>query len=628
MSQLVTITLATAGLGTGPFDLYVDSDGYTTPVATAVPKTSLTSGYAVYVPDSAITVRVISTNATCSNYVDVAIPYPLFRSTWITTVPIESVTLPLSSNGTYAFYVNWGDGSEDFINDPFQLETTHRYQFAGTHNISIRGIIQGIGWAISAGETQIQSIEEWGPVRLGNDGSYFAECINLDLSGVIDVLDLTGTTNFNNAFYNCQALTTIANVGSWRTSQITDMSYAFAECLLFNDDLSGWNTYAATNMSYMFFNADLFDGNITTWNTHRVTDMSYMFSGALHFNQAIGNWITDNVTDMSYMFQSATLFNQSIDNWRIRKVTNMSYMFSSALNFNQPLANWEIVGSSLHTVTTMQGMFYNAAAFNQPIGNWLVDRVVDMSYMFRGATVFNQSLISWNVSRVVTMTYMFYDAAYFNNLVTNWNTGNVTDMSYMFMRATRFNQPVDLWNVTNVRTMQSMFQNAIAFNQQLGNWERIGSTVANVTTLQSMFSGATVFNGVVNSWNLRSVTTTRAMFSQAIAFNQPLNQWNTSNINDMALMFFTATAFNQDISSWNITNVTTLLRFMDSKSYTNYSSANYNALLNAWGNTQSVRLGIVANFGTIRYTNAEPWSLGRDRLINTFSWQLTDGGAV
>lgn len=73
MAQTVLITLTTAGADTGPFDLYSDADGYVTPFENNVPKSSLVSGYtSTVVPDLATIIRVTS-DGTCTNYIDLTI---------------------------------------------------------------------------------------------------------------------------------------------------------------------------------------------------------------------------------------------------------------------------------------------------------------------------------------------------------------------------------------------------------------------------------------------------------------------------------------------------------------------------------------------------------------------------
>lgn len=69
----VIITLTTAGIDTGPFDLYSNVDGYVTPFANNVDKTALVAGYnSSVVPNGTTTIRVKS-DGTCTNFVDLAV---------------------------------------------------------------------------------------------------------------------------------------------------------------------------------------------------------------------------------------------------------------------------------------------------------------------------------------------------------------------------------------------------------------------------------------------------------------------------------------------------------------------------------------------------------------------------
>lgn len=76
MSKSALVTLTTAGSDTGPyFDIYIDADCYTNPVALDVSKDVLFegSGYALNdIPDTVQRIRVKS-KGTCINFVDITI---------------------------------------------------------------------------------------------------------------------------------------------------------------------------------------------------------------------------------------------------------------------------------------------------------------------------------------------------------------------------------------------------------------------------------------------------------------------------------------------------------------------------------------------------------------------------
>lgn len=96
MPQTVIITLTTAGLDTGPFNLYSDVDGYVTPFETGVTKPSLLVGYvSTLVPNAATIIRVKSVNELCTNYIDLTIP-----TTTTTTTSSSTSTTSTSSTTT------------------------------------------------------------------------------------------------------------------------------------------------------------------------------------------------------------------------------------------------------------------------------------------------------------------------------------------------------------------------------------------------------------------------------------------------------------------------------------------------------------------------------------------------
>ena len=106
MTVLVTLTLA--GADTGPFNIYSDSDGYTTPLATGVSKSALLAGYSLAgVPNDATIIRVTSTG-TCTNSIDMLIggltptttttTSSSSTTTTTTTVPPTTTTTTTSSS--------------------------------------------------------------------------------------------------------------------------------------------------------------------------------------------------------------------------------------------------------------------------------------------------------------------------------------------------------------------------------------------------------------------------------------------------------------------------------------------------------------------------------------------------
>jgi len=66
----VEITLTVAGGDTSLFNIYSDSDGFSNPFASNIPKVLLTSGTEFIIPDDATSVRVQALGD-CVNYLDI-----------------------------------------------------------------------------------------------------------------------------------------------------------------------------------------------------------------------------------------------------------------------------------------------------------------------------------------------------------------------------------------------------------------------------------------------------------------------------------------------------------------------------------------------------------------------------
>jgi surface protein len=335
-----------------------------------------------------------------------------FVSTWKTnntsagSSTATQVKLPLISTGTYSFIVDWGDGNSNMITAWNQAQVTHTYSVAGDYIIKINGTC--VGWQFNnlGDRLKIRSVQTWGNFRLGTtEGFYFYGCANLNLSGVADVLDLTGTTSLFNCFTGCSTLTTINRISEWDTSLVTSLQTMFYLCTNFNQSLNNWNIGNVTSIANIFLQATSFNQPLNNWNTGNVTNMTSVFNGATSFNQPLNNWNLSNVTTISNMFQNATAFNQNIGSWNVSSVTNFTSTFYQT-NFNNggsnSINNWVINTTGN---VTMEGMFGLNPVFNQPLNLWNTSSVTNMFGMFVNSAGFNQNIGSWNVSNVTNLSY-------------------------------------------------------------------------------------------------------------------------------------------------------------------------------------------------------------------------------
>jgi surface protein len=350
-----------------------------------------------------------------------------FVSTWMTdnfgfTSP-DQIGIVLDSSGTFDFVIDWGDGNTNTITTWDQPDLIHTYNTIGTYTITMTGVINGFSMQYYSGDYgKILSIQQWGNVKLIDGGGQFANCINLDLSMVSDVLDTSNLTNIDFMFGECNSLTSVNNIELWDISNLTSLYGLFVDCFLFNQDLNNWVVSGVTNMNAMFYGCPLFDQPLNNWDVSNVTDMGFMFYACSSFNQPLNNWIVSGVTNMEYMFVG-TQFDQPLNNWNVSGVTNMSAMFPIS-PFNQNINNWDV-----SNVIYMSFMFEDTI-FDQPLSGWNVSNVVDMTRMFRNSQ-FSQDIGNWNISGVTSFadfmdgkTPSSLSTTNLNSIYNGWSTKN------------------------------------------------------------------------------------------------------------------------------------------------------------------------------------------------------------
>lgn len=390
-----------------------------------------------------------------------------------------------------------------------------------------------------------------------------------NFTGTISATD-TPYIKDNMSFYRLFADSTTVNpnIGSWDTSGIQDMSFAFYNAHLFNHDIGNWNTSSVDNMHNMFGHAYAFNQNISTkisldgtylaWNTSNVIDMSHMFNmdpydnflGNFNNGQTpsngtfVGNapllWNTSNVHNMEYMFRQCRRFNQNIS--------------TKNVIFDNGTVDEEYISFDTGNVMTMLRILACCETFNNgelPYNStsplyWNTNNVTSMDYMFgqynfavMSKGTYNQPMNTMEYTINGTTSVITY---------TSWNTSSVTNMYCMF-QDNSFNQDIGSWDTNKVQDMAYMFNNCTPFNQNIGSWN-----TSSVTTMFAMFRNCTSFNQTIGSWNTSSVTTMAYMLANCTSFDQPIN-WNTLSVIDMYALFYNCRSFNQNIGNLNYTNV-------------------------------------------------------------------------
>jgi surface protein len=160
-----------------------------------------------------------------------------------------------------------------------------------------------------------------------------------------------------------------------------------------------------------------------------------------------------------------------------------------------------------------------------------------------------------------------------------------------------------------------MFRNASSANPDTSNWN-----VSSVTDMGNMFESASSANPDTSNWDVSSVTNMIYMFANTSSANPDVSLWDVGSVTDMSLMFLNTSIANPDVLLWDVGSVTDM-SFMFENS--NLSVENLTAIYENWSQLnlqQNVEFGA----GNTKY-NASGQA-GRDILVNTYNWIITDGG--
>ena len=576
-------------------------------------------------------------------------------------------TIALPLQGAVDVTVSWGDSNIDNFNTAGNK--THTYDADGVYTVIITGSLTQFGSSSGYDSNKLTRVTNWGNLGLTSLSGAFIFASNL--TNVPNSLP-SGITNTSYMFNDCYKFN--ANISNWDVSSVTDMYAMFENATSFNQDISDWDVSSVTDMSVMFQDAISFNQDISYWNVSSVTDMSGMFWNATSFDQNISAWNISNVTTMNGMFGGVTLSTANYDDILITWADEIPYYgvqpfvpfdggnskYSiSAVNARESLVQhrWAITDGGIeipenamvlefntnlsegNTITLpLQGSLSTVSVYwgDNSANTYTTAGNYDHTYANAGEyTVYIAGYLSQfgNANSGYTNADKLVGVADFGNLGTSSFHGafkgatnltqvpsslpsTVTNTASMFSGASAFNQDIGGWDVSNVTNMNSMFYEASAFNQDIGNWD-----VSNVTDMSGMFGYASTFNQDISLWNVGNVTDMLGMFDNATSFNQNIGEWDVGSVTDMFYMFYGATSFDQDLSNWNVSSVVDMEGMFDEITL---STANYDALLIGWAG-QTVQNGVTFSGGNSTYSPGAAAD-ARAKLIDTYSWTITDGG--
>jgi len=175
----------------------------------------------------------------------------------------------------------------------------------------------------------------------------------------------------------------------------------------------------------------------------------------------------------------------------------------------------------------------------------------------------------------------------------------------------------DIPNLSLVTVMEEMFRDASSANPDTSNWD-----VSSVTNMRLMFNDALSANPDTSNWDVSSVTNMGGMFNDASSANPDVSNWDVSSVTNMRYMFNDASSANPDTSNWDVSSVTDMRSMFENS---NLSVENLTSIYENWSQL-NLQQNVSFSAGNTKYNSSG--QAGRDILLNTYNWTITDGGQV
>ena len=512
-----------------------------------------------------------------------------FIAKWDTTQPgsaNDTVVLPLVADGSYNFYIDWGDGNRDTITGHNQPEVTHQYSDTGIYTIRVVSNNM-VGWQFndSGDDDKLTEIMEWGPLRfVSDDTNLFKGCSNLTLSTTSDPpfnADAAGM------FQDCSSLTgNGGNILNWDMSAVTGMNFMLAGCTSLDPDLSNWDVSSIENAEGFMSGAGLsvsnYDKILSGWSSQSVQSGVNISFGNTQYSEVTGKQFRDILTSSSTGWiitdgggiAPPSPFRTTWDT-RINIADYTTTSVSASNKIVLPLHNdgtydFEVDwgdGTSDHITTASTG-------------------AKDHTYSTPGiyTITITGALQGFSFGRLTDSTMVPHQSAHVTDAqkllsIDEWGCLRFLPADRMMFRNTfsLTSIPTDTAPVLSSQNCSAMFNDTMyemgktVGGTPVGGWWDDGADwpdsfsdfshwdMSNVTSIGSMFQGLKTFNANVGEWDTSNVTTMAAIFSACKNFNNggssSISGWDTSNVTNMNQMFRGVEDFNQDISYWDTSNV-------------------------------------------------------------------------
>lgn len=186
----------------------------------------------------------------------------------------DTITLPTWSSGSYAFSVDWGDGTPvKSVTTWNSANASHTYLNSGVYDVKISGICNRFSFGRNnVSRLKITNIKQWGNVEfLQLD---FKLCTNLVNVTPNDTPLFAVNAIIENLVSNCVNLVSVSKINEWNTSNVINMINAFGG-ISYDAPIENWNIENATNLSLMFFYQGGRTRDYSVWNFNKNVKLSF-----------------------------------------------------------------------------------------------------------------------------------------------------------------------------------------------------------------------------------------------------------------------------------------------------------------------------------------------------------------
>ncbi|MCB9168868.1 MAG: BspA family leucine-rich repeat surface protein [Flavobacteriales bacterium] len=582
-------------------------------------------------------------------------PALAFITTWETTTPNETITIPTTSAATaYDYVVDWGDGvfSAHQTGDA-TTNATHTYATPGIHTVKIDGAFPRIYMNGAPDTLKLLTVEQWGHIAWTSFAGAFRGCANLDVVAT-DAPHLSAVTNLSTMFYGCSSLGQDPGTNwNWDVSSVNNMNSTYYGCSLFNADITGWNVGNVTNFGALFRNAPVFDQDIGDWDMGSATVLNGMFRNAVAFDQDLGGWNVSNVGSMDLMFDGTALSTANYDNlligWSALTLQPNVVFNAGSSTYCTGAAGRAVLTAAPNNWTITDAGFTGCTPADEFVTTWQTTTANEtitipatgtgyFYYVDWGdgtVSIHGDALANTNATHLYLTPGMHtvriggaFPRIYFNNtgdkskirFVNQWGAIQWTSFQSAFSGCDVLGVPAtDAPDLSACTNLSSMFQDCAQLNQPMDHWQ-----VGTITNMSYMFNQAQNFDQPLSSWDVSQVTNMASMFSFASHFNQDLSTWQVGQVTSMQNMFGHTNQLDQRFGSWDISNLTNAAYMF---LLSGLSTANYDSTLIGWARLDPGETAIPSgiDLGALGLTFCAGVSAHQD-LIDTYNWSITDAG--